>query len=265
LRWSPGVGRRGHTRAAQQYLGRDRTAVDDHDQKEGIGTILIEHLASSAVHSGIGHFVADVLAENSAVLRMIRNLGFVVTSRPEHAVVQLGFDLDTTPAVLAAIDARERQADAASLRLLLAPRSVAVIGADPRPRSVGHEVLRNILDGGFTGAVYVVNAQHDTVLGVPSVGSSRDLPVAPDLAVVAVAAPDVLAAVLECGARGARGVLVLTAGFGETGEAGRILQLPRATAGVAAGGTRAAATPGSARRRPTRGRRAGPQPGHLPR
>jgi acyl-CoA synthetase (NDP forming)/GNAT superfamily N-acetyltransferase len=198
--------------------------IDDHDQHEGIGTILIEHLASIAGHGGVRQFVADVLAQNTAVLGMIRDLGFVVSRKPEHEIVRLSFDIDATPEVIAAVDARERQAATASLRLLLAPGSVAVIGAGARPRSVGHEVLRNILDGGFTGAVYVVNPKHDAVLGVPSVASPLDLPVAPDLAVVAVPAADVLEVVRACGVRGARGVLLVAAGFGESGDAGEVLQ-----------------------------------------
>ena len=138
--------------------------------------------------------------------------------------MHLSFDVDTTPEVVAAIDVREGQADAASLRPLLAPARVAVIGAGVRPRSVGHEVLRAILDSGFTGTVHVVNPKQEAVLGMPSVGSALDLPIAPDLAIVAVPAAQVLEVVQACGARGARGVLLLTAGFGETGEAGMIAQ-----------------------------------------
>ena len=198
--------------------------IEDRDQHEGIGTLLIEHLASIARHAGVHRFVADVLAENTAVIRMIRDLGFDITTERERDVVGLSFDLDLTPRVVAAIDDREREADRASMRPLLAPRSVAVIGAGARPRSVGHEVLRNILDGGFTGAVHVVNPKHDRVLGVPSVPSPLELPVAVDLAVVAVPAASVLEVVRACGERGTRGVLLLTAGFGETGDAGKTLQ-----------------------------------------
>src|SRR5262249_30226931 len=108
----------------------------------------------------------------------------------------------------------------ASMHPLLYPRSVAVIGAGIRPQSAGHEVLRNILDGGFTGTVHVVNPNRDTVLGVPSVPTARDLPAAPDLAIVAVPARQVPDVVLACGERGARGIVLLTAGFGEAGEAG---------------------------------------------
>ncbi len=198
--------------------------VDDNDQHEGIGTLLIEHLAGIARRHRIQRFVAEVLAENAAMIRVIRNLGFATESRLEYGVVRLTFDLEASARVVAAIDDRERAADAASLRPLLAPQSVAVIGASARPKSVGHEVLRNILASGFTGTVNAVNPKHDTVLGIHTVASAQDLPVAPDLAVVAVPAASVLDVVHECGERGARGIVLLSSGFGETGAAGEAMQ-----------------------------------------
>jgi acyl-CoA synthetase (NDP forming)/RimJ/RimL family protein N-acetyltransferase len=198
--------------------------VEDTEQHEGIGTLLIEHLASMARHRGIRRFVADVLGQNTAALRMIRGLGFEVSADTEYGTTHLSFDLEPRARVVAAIDARDQVADVASLHPLLAPRSVAVIGASVRPRAVGHEVLRHILDGGFTGSVYAVNPQHESVLGVPCVASPQELPVAPDLALVAIPADGVPDVVRACGERGVRGVVLLTAGFGETGTAGEALQ-----------------------------------------
>jgi acyl-CoA synthetase (NDP forming)/GNAT superfamily N-acetyltransferase len=198
--------------------------IDDAHQHEGIGTLLLEYLASVARHVGFARFVADVLAENGGMLRVFRDLGFEVRSSSEQGLVRIEFDLYPGPGVLAASDVREQAADAASLRPLLAPRSIAVIGAGNRPKSVGHQVLRNILAGGFSGTVHVVNPRHDAVLGIRSVPSAIDLPIAPDLAIAAVPASQLLKVVRDCGERGARGVLILTAGFGETGEAGRALQ-----------------------------------------
>jgi acyl-CoA synthetase (NDP forming)/GNAT superfamily N-acetyltransferase len=198
--------------------------VDDHDQHEGIGTLLVEQLAGVARRCGVRRFVAEVLAENTAAIRMIGDLGFEITPRLEGDIVRLSFELEPTPQLVAAVEDRERAADNASIRPLLAPRSVAVIGAGTRPRSIGHEVLRNILEGGFAGSVHVVNPRHDVVLGVRSVPSPRDLPVAPDLAIVVVPAADVPQVVRACGERGARGILLVSAGFGEIGDAGMTLQ-----------------------------------------
>jgi acetyl coenzyme A synthetase (ADP forming)-like protein len=198
--------------------------VDDHVQHEGIGTLLIEHLASAASRRGITTFVADVLSENTTMLRVLGSLGYDVRMKHEVDTVHLTFRLNQRAPVIAAIDDRERAADVASMRAVVAPRSVAVVGASARPRAVGHEVLRNLLDGGFTGAVYPVNPKHDSVLGVSALPSPAELPEPVDLAVVAVPASQVLDVVRACGERGTRAIALLSAGFGETGEAGRAHQ-----------------------------------------
>jgi acyl-CoA synthetase (NDP forming)/GNAT superfamily N-acetyltransferase len=198
--------------------------VDDPDQHEGIGTLLLEHLASLARSQGIRWFVADVLAENASMTGVVRALGFSASWERDGSVSRVTVDLEPTSRTVDLIDNRERLADAASMRAILSPRSVVVIGASTRAMSVGHEVLRNILGGGFTGDVYAVNPKHTSVLGVPSFASAADLPIAPDLAIVAVPASSVLDVVRSCGERGIRAVLLLTAGFGETGATGRVLQ-----------------------------------------
>jgi acetyl coenzyme A synthetase (ADP forming)-like protein len=194
--------------------------IDDRVQHEGIGTLLIEHLASAARSRGITTFVADVLSENVTMLNVLGSLGYDVRTKAEFGTVHLIFDIDERAAVIAAIDARERAADVASMSAVLAPSSVAVVGASARPHAVGHEVLRNLLDGGFTGAVYPVNPKHDSVLGVAALPSPADLPDPPDLAVVAVPASQVLDVVRACGERGTRAIVLISAGFGEIGEDG---------------------------------------------
>lgn len=198
--------------------------VEDSDQHAGIGTLLMEHLAGAARQDGIRRFVADVLTDNSPMIRLLQQLGFVTATRAEGDTVVISLDLESTATAIAAMDDRDRAADAASLRPLLAPRSVVVIGAGAQPKSVGHEVLRNILAGGYTGGVYVVNPKHASVLGVTAVATARDLPVAPELAIVAVPAAAVLDVVRDCGQRGAHGILLLTAGFAEIGDSGERLQ-----------------------------------------
>ena len=198
--------------------------VDDHDQHQGIGTLLLEHLAAAARQNGIRWFVADVLAENVLMTRVIRTLGLSARWEDAGSVSHVTIDLEPNEGTVAIVDERERNADAASLRSVLYPRSVAVIGASVRARSVGHEVLRNLVAGGYTGTLTAVNPKHDDVLGVRCFPSVRELPTAPDLAVVAVPAQAVLDVVRACGERGTKAVLMLTAGFGETGAAGRDAQ-----------------------------------------
>lgn len=198
--------------------------VADSAQHAGVGTLLLEHLVAEARGAGIRRLVADVLSTNGAMLDVIRDLGFHPQVRLRDGDVRVEFDLDVDEGVIAAIAAREETAGAASLRPLLAPRSVAVVGAGHRPGTVGHEVLRNLLGAGFTGQVYAVNPNRVSVLGVPCAPSVTDLPTTPDLAVIALPAALVADAVRACGQKGVRAAVLLGAGFSEAGPAGRARQ-----------------------------------------
>lgn len=198
--------------------------VADDRQAQGIGTLLIEHLASAARLVGIHHFQGDVLMQNSVMIDVLRNIGFDLAADTEGGVVHFEFSIDPTSRFADAQYERERAADAASLQSLLAPRVVAVIGAGARAGTVGHEVLLNIRAAQFRGKLFVVNPKHRAVLGVPCVASALDLPEVPDLAIVAVPADAVPEVIVQCGERGARAILLLSAGFGEFGEKGKQLQ-----------------------------------------
>ncbi len=97
---------------------------------------------------------------------------------------------------------------------LFSPRSVAVVGASPRPGSLGLTFLRNLMDGGFEGAVHPVNPHHREVAGRPCYPSLAGLPEAPDLVVVAVPPPAVLDVIEEAGRTGASAAIIATAGLG---------------------------------------------------
>jgi acyl-CoA synthetase (NDP forming)/GNAT superfamily N-acetyltransferase len=198
--------------------------VADDLQHQGVGTLLLEHLAASARGAGITRFVAEVLSENSLMLHTARDLGFASTTSVDHGTVDVEMQLAPGTRTVDAIGSRDQTAGSASLQPLLAPRSVVVIGAGNRPGSVGHEVLRNILAGGFTGDVQVVNPNQSEVLGVPSVPSPMDLATVPDLAVLAVPAAKVASVIAECGKRGVRAAIILGAGFAESGPDGKRLQ-----------------------------------------
>jgi acetyltransferase len=100
-----------------------------------------------------------------------------------------------------------------NLEHLLAPRSVAVIGASDRAHSVGATVMRNLLAGGFKGPIWPVNPKHEQVAGQPVYASVRTLPQAPDLAVICTPPATVPGLVSELGKRGTRAAVVLTAGI----------------------------------------------------
>lgn len=99
------------------------------------------------------------------------------------------------------------------LERLLAPRSVAVVGASDRANSVGATVMRNLLAGGFAGAIWPVNPRHARVAGQRAYAEVAALPEAPDLAVVCTPAPAVPGVIAALGARGTRAAVVLTAGL----------------------------------------------------
>jgi len=103
---------------------------------------------------------------------------------------------------------------------LLSPHSVAVVGASPKPGSVGGEILRNLQRCGFPGTIHPVNPKYDRVDGLPCSSSIAGLPSGIDLAVLAINRDLVLAGVEDCARRGIRNLVIITAGFKESGSAG---------------------------------------------
>lgn len=111
-------------------------------------------------------------------------------------------------------------ATATRLHRLLAPRSIAVVGATERP-GYAARLLTNLIDGGYRGGIHPVSRSRATVFGLRTFRSLRDVPEQPDVAVVIVPADDVPGVVEDCGAVGVAAAVVVTAGFGEAGAAGR--------------------------------------------
>jgi len=108
-----------------------------------------------------------------------------------------------------------------ALKRILSPSAVALFGASDQPGSVGQVVLANLLGAGFEGQLVAINPRHETVQGLPchpDLGSSE---VDADLAIIATPPSTVPGIIRQCGRRGVRGAVVLSAGFGETGERGQ--------------------------------------------
>jgi acyl-CoA synthetase (NDP forming)/GNAT superfamily N-acetyltransferase len=200
-------------------------AVADHAHHRGVATLLLEHLVSAARDRGVRTFVAEVLSENSAMLRVFADAGLQGRRAAGDGVTELAFDLpadDADPAwepYLDAVAQREGRAGVASLRYVLAATSVAVVGASRKPASVGRSILRNIVAGGYTGQVYAVNPHASELDGVPCAPSPGALPEPVDLAVICVPEPAVLKAAEECGKRGIRALVVITSGLDAAGRA----------------------------------------------
>jgi acetyltransferase len=125
----------------------------------------------------------------------------------------------------ASVSAETSPAEAArALDSVLRPRSVAVIGASRRENSIGREILHNLIQSGFTGAVYPVNPHAGVVHSIRAYRRLADIPDPVDLAVVVVSSDKVLRVLDQCGRKGVRGVVTITAGFREVGEEGTRLE-----------------------------------------
>lgn len=194
-------------------------AVTDHMHGRGVATLLLDHLVSIARLRGLRAFTAETLADNVGMLRVFANAGLAAKRHMADGVVETTFPLPADEAdahlrgYLDSVARRERRADVASLRYLMAPESVAVVGASRKPGRVGHAILRNIVSGGFGGRIYAVNPHAKSVVGVPSVPSVADLPEPPDVVVLAVPAAAITAVAEDCGRRGARALVVVTSGI----------------------------------------------------
>jgi acetyl coenzyme A synthetase (ADP forming)-like protein len=198
--------------------------VADDQHGRGLATLLLEHLAVVARGNGIHAFVAETLPSNHKMLEVFAAAGWVVHRHLDEGTVRVRFDIDATTASIDAVEDRERHAEGASIARLMAPRSIAVIGASRRRGSIGHELFRNLLAFGFEGSVYPVNPSSTAVAGVRAYPSLLDVPDAVDLAVIVVPATAVPDAVRECAAKQVHGIVVISAGFAEIGSTGKAVE-----------------------------------------
>jgi acetyl coenzyme A synthetase (ADP forming)-like protein len=211
-------------------------AVADELQGRGIGTRLLERLASLAAEQGIERFVAEVMPENRAMLGVFEGTGLEVTRELDRGEFEVRFPIAPTERYRARIDERDHLAVTASLRPFFEPKSVAVIGASRRRGSIGGELFRNVLAADFTGAAYPVNRDGEPVGGVPAYKSVADVPEVVDLAVICLPGQHVLDAAEAALVSGVRALCVISSGFAEVGAEGRerqkrLLELVRAHGG----------------------------------
>ncbi|MEU5979526.1 GNAT family N-acetyltransferase [Streptomyces sp. NPDC047315] len=206
--------------------------VQDAHHGRGVASTMLEHIAAVARERGIRRFAADVLPANTKMIKVFRDAGYTQKRSFEDGSVHLTLDLEPTAESVAVQRAREHRAEARSVQRLLAPRAVAVVGVGRAPGGVGRTVLRDLVGGGYTGRAYAVNrafpADWHEVDGVPahrSVGEVVERTGEPvDLVVVAVPAERVPEVVADCGEHGVRGLVVLSAGYAESGAEGRARQ-----------------------------------------
>jgi acetyl coenzyme A synthetase (ADP forming)-like protein len=194
--------------------------IEDAYQGKGIGTKLMEWLANVARDNNITTFEAYVLAENIEMMNVFKDYGFHVTSELEEGVYRVTFPIARTKLVTQKEEERERIATVTSVRSLLYPRSVAIIGASREPGTIGQLLFRCIMQNGFSGVVYPVNPNAEAIMSVKAYPSVLDCPGDVDMALIAVPAPLVAKVADECGRKGVHSIVVISDGFKERGGEG---------------------------------------------
>ena len=194
-------------------------AVADDLHGRGIGTRTLEQLAAIAADRGIRRFDAEVMAGNRPMLDVFENAGFVIRRRGSLGEVTVSLDITPTEAVRERIGERDHVGAVAALRPILAPSSIAVVGAAASPGNIGQAVLRNIIRGGYQGVAAAVHRDGGVVCSMSAARSLDELPVAPELVIIAAGGDDLLEYAAEAAASEAKALLVLPPGPEDDGEA----------------------------------------------
>ena len=194
--------------------------IEDAYRRKGIGTKLVESLVNVARDNGISTFEADVSAKNEDILNLLKGYGFHVAREVGSETFHVAFSIAPTKKEKHKEEERERVATIASIRHLLCPQSVALIGASRYPGTIGYLMLHCMLQGGYTGTVYPVNPNVSSVMSVKTYPSILNIPDQIDMAVIAVPAKLVAKVADECGQKGVHTLIVISDGFREVGPEG---------------------------------------------
>jgi acetyl coenzyme A synthetase (ADP forming)-like protein len=195
--------------------------IEDALQGRGIATRMLERLAEIAREKGVTTFDAYVLGDNRKMMDVFMHTGFAVERRLDGGVFQVTFPITPTPEFEEQAARRSQMAARASMKAFFEPGSIAVVGAGRKRGGIGAEVFHNLVSAGFQGVVYPVNENARVVGSVSAYPRVTDIPGEVDLAIVVVPAEDAAAVVDDCVKKGVHGIVVISAGFGETGAEGR--------------------------------------------
>ena len=199
-------------------------AVADEYQGKGIGTILVGYLAEAAAARGVRVFEAEVMPANHRMVQLFRESGFPLEVNVKAGELHVRFPTLVTDEARAVFEQRERVASVNALHPFFQPRAVAVIGASRQRGTIGGELFHNLLSYGFNGPVYPVNPTAPVIQSVPAYPSVEAIPGPVDLAFIAVPAAHVNDVARQCARKGVRALVVISAGFAETGAEGRTRQ-----------------------------------------
>ena len=195
-------------------------AVADLHQHEGIATVLLEDLALIARSAGFRRLVASTLPGNSPMRRVFRTVGLMAREWFADGVVHVQLDLTTAHLMEDDADLRDWRSAVESLRPILQPSHVVVIGASSHRSGPGWRILDHLRTS-FAGRISVVHPSAAAIGGVECVGRISDLDAVPDLAIITVPTAAVVGVVDECGAAGVAAAVVISSGFAEQDDDGR--------------------------------------------
>jgi acetate---CoA ligase (ADP-forming) len=195
--------------------------VEDKYQGKGIGTLLLERLAGLAAANGFIELEAEVLPDNQQMINLFKNSGLQKHRVWSSDTVHIELPADGAAALWERADLRERIAVGNSLIPLLEPKVAVVIGASRNPSSIGNIVFKNILAAEFKGTVYPVNPNANSINGIKAYHEVNQLPEEIDLAIIAVPAEMVQKVAEDAIKAGAKGIVVVSAGFADVGAEGR--------------------------------------------
>ena len=197
-------------------------AIADAHQGRGIGTKLLERLGVVARSRGITSFEAYLLRDNEKMRQVLVDSGFSLTwGRADGQIRHVVFSVAESAELHEKERLRARAAAQASLRPFFRPTTVAVVGAGRRRGGIGAEIFHNLVATGFRGRVVPVNSAGGTIEGIPAVKTIAEVDGEVSLVVIAVPCDQVPGVVDDCVAKGIKALLIISAGFAETGAEGR--------------------------------------------
>src|SRR5688572_20055285 len=199
------------------------TIVDEF-RGRGLATILLGQLADIAAANGIQIFEAELMGSNQAMLNVFRESGFPIEVTVASGQLHVTLPTTFTPEAIKRFEHRESLAAVNALKSFFQPSAVAVIGASRKRGTIGGEIFHNLLSYGFQGPVYPVNPKAKVIQSVPSYATVESIPEPVDLAVIVVPAQQVIEAAAACARKGVKALVVISAGFAETGSEGQARQ-----------------------------------------
>ncbi len=195
--------------------------TEDALQGRGVATRMLERLAEIAREHDVTTFDAYVLGDNRKMMDVFVKSGFEVRRRMDGGVFYVTFSIAPTPAFEEKAALRAQAAATASMKVFFEPQSIAVVGVGRKRGSIGAEIFRNLQLTGFQGTLYPVNEKASIVGSMRAYRRVVDIPDEIDLAIIVVPAEAVDEVIDDCIAKGVRGIIIISAGFGETGAEGR--------------------------------------------